>query len=589
LFGIVTAVVVIAALYFARVVFIPLALAILVAVVLTPAVSFLEKAKLGRGIAIFVVVAGVVGLAGLVGWTVLPQFADLTYQVPSYEKAIQDKVDTLKGSTTQRLGDASDSVNALEKDLSSSPAKAASGEVASRAPAPGSSPARPLSVQMVPAANPLESVAGLLGPVATGLIVLVFAVFILAGREDLRNRLIQLTSGGRLTLMTQAMAEAWSRINHYLFMQMLVNAFYGVATGIALHFLGVPKAALWGFSAGLLRYLPYIGWPTAALMPSALALAVFPGWTHAIITAGIFIVLEMILANGVEPLLYGAHVGLAPLAILVSAVFWALIWGFPGLLLATPMSVCLMVVGRYVPSLGFLNILLGNEQAMELPAQYYQRLLAGDESEARQILEACARQSSLEDLYSSVVIPALALSEEDGHRNDVDEETRSFINSSTREFAEELAAAYPVEPGEAAVSSERVQVVCIPARDEADEVVAMMLCQLLERHDVKAQSVATANVAEMLTQVAELRPETVCISALPPLAMNHTRALYGKLRTQFPDVAIVVCLWQMESDRDKSASLLKLGGRDRLFATLPEVLRHFSGKEIAVEAEVARL
>jgi predicted PurR-regulated permease PerM len=591
LLGVVTAVVVIGALYFARVVLTPLALAILVAVVLTPAVSFLERRRLRRSVAILFVLVGVVGIATLVGWTVLPQFAQLTYQLPHYERAIQEKVDALKGTTTTKLSNASDSVKALEKDITDTSGRGASDQ-AKNVPTPGSSPARPLSVQMVPAANPLESAAGVLTPVATALVVLVFAVFILAGREDLRNRLIKLTSGGRLTLMTQAMDEAWNRITRYLFMQMIVNASYGVMTGVALHFLGVPKAALWGFIAGVLRYLPYIGWPTAALMPSALALAVFPGWWHAIATAGIFVGLEMLLANGVEPMLYGAHVGLAPLAILVSAVFWTLIWGFPGLLLATPMSVCLTVLGRYVPSLGFLSILLGSEPVMDAHAQYYQRLLAGDQNEARQILETYVKQSSLEELYNNVVIPALARSEEDGHRNELDEQTRDFIDSTTRELAEELAESYPppnatkLEPVRSPRGG-RVEVVCVPARDEADDVVGMLLCQLLERHGVKAQSVSIAPAAEMVAQVLAVRPETVCISALPPLTMNHTRALYAKLRMEAPGVRIAVCLWQLEGDPEKTVKLLKLAPQDAFFVALPDVLRHFAPQEGKVEAEVA--
>jgi predicted PurR-regulated permease PerM len=598
LFGLLAAVVVIAALYFARVVFIPLALAILVAVVLTPAVSFLERLRFRRGFAILAVMLGLISVAALVGWTVLPQFVELTSQLPDYEQAIEQKIDAIKGSTTQKFSSASTSVEALEKEITSAPEKAETDGDIKKLPPPGASPAHPLSVQMVPATNPVESAAGLLGPIATAVVVLVFAIFILAGREDLRNRLIKLTSHGRLTVMTQAMAEAWNRINRYLFMQMIVNFCWGLTIGVALHFVGVPKAALWGFSAGVLRYLPYIGWPMAALLPSALALAVFPGWGHAILTVCIFVGLEFLTANGVEPLLYGSHVGLAPLAILVSAVFWTLLWGFPGLLLSTPMTVCLMVVGRYVPSLGFFSILLGNEPVMKPPAQFYQRLLAGDETEARQILENYVKENTLEALYDDVVIPALARSEQDGHRNELDDETRSFINSSTRELADEIADSYPpanlegtgeesLQPVQERLAARgHADVVCIPARDEADDVVATLLCQVLARHGVLAQSVEIGTMAEMLRQAQELRPATVCISALPPLAMNHTRTLYARLRREMPDVQIVICLWHEENDPAQTINLLKLSHKDRFFTRLNDVLALFVGEKPEVPAEI---
>jgi predicted PurR-regulated permease PerM len=569
--------------------------------VLVPAVSSLERLRLRRGIGIFIVMAVLVGVAGLIGWTVLPQFVDLMAQMPQYQQEIQHKIDQLKKSAGGKLSTATESVKSLENQLASKGGSAGSntsGGQGSRAPAPGTSPSRPLSVQMVNQSNPLEAAKGLADPIGTAIAVLVFAIFILAGREDLRNRLIKLTSGGRLTVMTQAMTEAWSRIIRYLFMQMLVNSCYGVVVAVALHLLGLPNAALWGLFAGLLRYLPYVGWMIAAAMPTGLALAVFPGWEHAIVTVCIFIGLEIIVANAIEPVLYGANVGLAPLAILVSAVFWTLIWGFPGLLLATPMTVCLVVIGRYVPSLGFLSILLGNEPVMPPAAQFYQRLLAGDENEARQILENYVKQGTLEDLYESVMLPALARSEQDGYRNELDEDTRSFIDSTSRELAEEIAASAEDrrESGETVLEFERAareatgqpKVLCIPARDEADDVFAMILRQLLERRGAKAENLPIAPSAEILAQVSELHPQFVCILALPPLVMNHVRLLYAKLRSQAPALPIVVCLWHFEGDPQKAGNLLRLSPRDKFFTTLPDVLHYFSGQESPVAPDISR-
>lgn len=537
-------------------------------------------------------------VAGALAWTVAPQFADVMGHLPEYEQAIEYKVNKLKGATTGKIGNATESVKSFEKDITSKAPKGPSGVPSQAETQTTPSAAQPMPVQVVSPSNPLAAAEGLAGPAATGIAVLVFSIFILASREDLRNKLIRLTSGGRLTVMTQAMAETWSRINRYLFMQMLVNCSYGLTTGIALHFLGVPKASLWGFCAALLRYLPYVGWPMAALLPTCLSLAVFPGWGHAIITFCIFAGLEFLIANGVEPTLYGAHVGLAPLAILISAVFWTLIWGFPGLLLSTPMTVCLTVVGRYVPSLGFLSILLGNEPVMDPHAQYYQRLLAGDETEARQILDAYLKENSLEDLYESVLIRALARSENDAHRNELDEETRMFVDNTTRELAEEIAASHPATDIASGVEdslrlertgsdSEQLNVLCIGARDEADEVAATLLCELLARRGVKCESLPIGSTAEMLSQVAEMRPEAICVSALPPLAMNHMRTLHARLRTQSPGMPIIVCLWRFEGGTERMARMLRLSTHDRFFTTLPDALGYFTGQEAAAPAEVS--
>ena len=588
LLGVVAAVVVIATLYFARVVFIPLALALLFSLMLTPPVAFLERIKLPRILAIFLVVVILVGLMGLIGWKTSRQFVDFTNQLPTYRKTLQDKIHFLRGSSSQSsLNKASDTFKELSKEIGAvAPGSSRANEARKTPAAPGSSTSRPMAVEVVPPSNPLEYVENLLGPLATASVVIIFTVFILAGREDLRNRLIRLAGGGRLNIMTQALDEATERINRYLFLQLAVNSGYGLVIFTALHFIGIPNASLWGVSAAILRFLPYVGPPMAAVMPIVLSLAVFPGWHHALATAGFLFVLELIVANVVEPLLYGAHVGLSPLAILVAAVFWTLIWGFSGLVLSTPLTVCLVVMGRYVPSLSFLNVLLGDEPVLSPHAQYYQRLLAADQNEARHVLEQYLKEKSLEELCSSVLIPALALAEQDRHRNELDEGTQNFIYQSTREIVEELGdtSTEPLTERTAENSSElsiseteetgRGDVLCIPARDDADDVVAMLLARLLVRQGHRAQSIQIGTTAEMLSQVTELNPGVVCISALPPFAVNHARAFYTKLRTQSPDLHIVICLWHFEGDPQKAAARLKLAPGHGFFTTLPQVLQH---------------
>jgi hypothetical protein len=439
-----------------------------------------------------------------------------------------------------------------------------------------------MAVQVVPTANPLESVGTIFGPIANGLVVAVFTIFMLVSREDLRNRLIKLAGGTRLNPVTKALDETAQRINRYLLLQLLVNAAYGGVIGGVLYVTGIPNAALWGVAASVLRFLPYVGAPLAAIMPILLSLAVFPGWWHALATVGLYLVLELLAANVVEPLLYGSHVGLSPLAILVSAVFWTLIWGFPGLILATPLTVCLVVLGRHSRRLSFLNVLLGDEPVLAPHIQYYQRLLAADQNEAGQVLEQHLKEHSLEETYSSVLFPALSLAEQDRHRREFDEDTEIFLYQTTRELIEEYGElndepsqelSEPVLSDQLA-SRKRIGVLCVPAKDQADEIAALMLCQLLEQEGFSGQYLAVESPQATLQEINAAQPQIVCISALPPFALAQAKALYLKVRHAMPDVQVVICLWLFEGDIKKTEDRFRLDKRDHLMTTLPDVMAH---------------
>jgi predicted PurR-regulated permease PerM len=577
-FGLLVAVVVIASLYLARVVFVPLALALLFSLLLTPVVSFFERILIPRILAIFLLVLVLLSVAALVGWEASQQFVDLTQQLPTYQKTLEDKIHSLPGARNESLNRASDTIRELAKEVASAtPGSSLATDTQKTSTALGSSSSKPMAVEIVPPANPLESLQNMLGPLVMGGVVAIFTIFILMGREDLRNRFIRLASGGRLNAMTQALDDATRRINRYLLLQLSVNVIYGTVIGIGLHFIGVPNASLWGLTACVLRFLPYVGPPMAAVMPIILSLAVFGGWGHALVTVGLFVTLELLVSNFIEPPLYGTHVGLSPLAILIAAIFWTLIWGFPGLVLSTPLTVCLVVMGRYIPSLKFLSILLGDEPALSAHVQYYQRLLATDQSEARQVLEEYLKDKSVDELYASVLIPALSLAEQDRHRNALDMEVQSFIYQTTREIIEELDDNLPEVLTDGDVER-RAEVLSIPARDDADEVVGMLLVRLLSRQGHTAMSIPIGTVTEMLDQVSRINPAVVCISALPPFALNHAANLYMKLRSQRADLHVVVCLWQFEGDSTATAIRLKLAKDHGLFTTLPQVLHHIAAR-----------
>ena len=594
LVGLLTAIVVVATLYFGRVVFVPLSLAFLFSLLLAPAVSALEWIRLPRLLAVPLVLLAVFGALGGLAYRTSQEFIDVTNQLPTYKKTIEDKVHFIRRSSTPQLDKASNSVKELEDELSNS----ANSTPGSKKPI--TAPIKPLPVQVVTPSNPISSIENLFGPLANVILVTIFTIFMLLGREDLRDRFIRLAGGKRSSTMsqaTQALDEASRRINRYLFLQLLVNVCYGAIIGTALYFIGIPNAALWGLCTAIFRFLPYIGPPLAAAMPVLLSLAVFAGWQHALMTVALFAVLELLVSNFIEPLLYGAHVGLSALAILVAAVFWTLLWGFPGLVLSTPLTVCLVVLGRYSPAFSFLNILLGDEPVLEPHAQYYQRLLSLDQTEARQIAVQYCKDKPLEDLYGSVVIPALSLAEQDRHRDQLDKHTENYIFQSTREIVEELAetieapsyrhltpdtgSLFPVELGsdDALVAKSRsFSVLCIPANDTADEIVALLLCQLLERRGFAAQSTPVAAIAHTLDTIAESKPDVVCISALPPFAIDHARALYSAVRAKFPGQDQIVCLWHSDGDPTKTAARFRLAPNDGLLTTLSEVLQRLESR-----------
>ena len=587
LLTVVVAVVAIATLYFARVVLIPFALALLFTFILTPVVRLIERSHFGRVPSTLLVAILSVATFGAISWTVTKQLGDVVNQLPDYKSNIKSKLDYLHLSSHHTFESASRTMSEISKDLASSPAPAHSGSASgTQSTITRTAPeARPVAVELVKSpVLPLESLQSVLGLLASALIVTVFTIFMLIRREDLRNRLISLAGEGRLHLVTQALDDASERVSRYLLLQFLVNTCYGIFIGVCLYFIGVPAAILWGAIAGILRFLPYIGPPLGALMPVVLSLAVFSGWQGPLITFSLFVVTELIVSNLIEPILYGAHTGLSSLAILVAAIFWTAIWGPIGLVLSTPLTVCLVVLGRHVSRLSFLHVLLGDEPVLTPDSRFYQRLLATDHDEARQVLQKYLEGSTLLELYDSVLIPALSLAEQDRHQNRLEDATEKFICQSTLELIDEFSglpaddsasADGPVEPSMAAGQSSpghAYKVICVPARDEADEIVGAMLAQLIERAGHEAQCVPLGSAAEMLAQVKEEKPDFICISALPPFAIAHARAFYARLLAQAPNVRIDIGLWNFSGDPLKVSHRLALKEGSRVCTKLAEFI-----------------
>ncbi len=532
-----------AILYLAREVLIPLALAMLLSFLLAPVVRRLEHWRLGRVPSTLIAVLTATAIISGVGYVAARQALSLAAKLPEYRENITKKIRAVRGQSESTLGKAAEAIRQLEH------------EAASEAP-----PVRVAETAPSPTAAFIEWISPFVKPVGTAAAVLVFTILLLLNRENMRERLIGLIGPRRIHITTQALGEASYRVSNYLYMQLVVNASFGIPFGIALWLIGIPNAMLWGLLGTLLRFIPYAGVWLAVAMPATLAFAIFDGWSQVAWTIGVFFVLEMLLVNAVEPLLYGRSAGLSAIAIILAALFWTWLWGPVGLLLAVPLTVCIVVMGRYIPELGYLNVLLGVEPVLSPEARFYQRLVARDQDEAVTLAEEYKNENGAEKLFDAVLIPALALMETDRHRGALDHETARFAGDTMRQILDQLG-----ENGEHPTSAH----VCIlPARDEADEIAGAMLVRLLPGAQLfSAKSLAT----EKLERLSNDACRVVCISAVPPHAASHAGYLARRLKKQFPNLRVVVALWTSEAI-DKLKPRLQNAGVDDVATRVPDVL-----------------
>jgi predicted PurR-regulated permease PerM len=592
LFILISSLAAIAVLYLAKTVVVPLALAILFSFLLSPLVTLLERIRLPRLFAVSVVILAAGIAVGWVGWTVFNQLVSVTDHMADFTYNMNQKLETLKPTRSTSFSRAEEELDRLGQQLGSLNLGVSVGPSQQPQKPLGTSADHPIAVQEVGKSDRLDTIHGVLGSMVSLFLVVVFTFFMLLQREDLRNRLIRLTGRGHLNLMTQAMDEAGHRVSRYLALQLLVNTCYGSITFAALYFLALPHALLWGALAGILRFIPYIGAPTAALLPTVFSVAVYTGWTPTLLIMAVFFCMEVLTANFIEPHVYGKQTGLSPLAILVAAVFWTLIWGPIGLILSVPLTVCLVVVGSHVPSLKFLTVLLGDQPVMRPEAHYYQRLLASDPQEACQVLEAYLKDKSVDDLYDRVVVPALGLFEQDRHRNSLDQETVNFISETALEQVEEIglrsdeipAADEPAQAAETVIPPLSVDkqpqpgavasmhVVCVAVRDDSDEVVAVMLEQMLRRAGHTAKTIPPGSADHVLAEAFAEKPDLVCLSALPPYAMSYARTLYDAIHSRQPDLRIVVGLWNHSGDLAKAARVITGDEQNPICTTLAEAV-----------------
>ncbi|MDX1950571.1 MAG: AI-2E family transporter, partial [Verrucomicrobiota bacterium] len=420
------------------------------------------------------------------------------------------------------------------------------------------------------------SLQGALGPLveilATAGLVVVLVIFILLRRLELRNRLIRVVGYARLPTTTKAIDEAANRISRYILMQTLVNSTYGVAIGIGLYFIGLPYALLWGFLAAMVRFIPYVGPWLGALLPISLALAVFPGWLSPLLVIGLFVAIELLSNMFMEPLLYGPTVGVSEVALILAVAFWTWVWGAIGLALAAPLTVCLVVFAKHIPGLSFLGMLMGDEPVMEGRMIYYQRLLAMDLAEAREIVRKYLKKSKPETIYDNILIPSLVYANRDLQQKKLSDEDEEFILKASQEIIDSLPdEQQSVNSAVDQNCDSKGVVLCLPASGKFEEIALTMLGHRLGKNLCHVEVLsANALSGEMIEKAVSAPPEVVCIGSMAPHRIGPAKYLAKRLREKIPGVKICMVRWGNTYTEEKLRKLNESSGSDYFAATIEE-------------------
>lgn len=568
---------IVAVLHFAEAVLVPVALAIMMAFVLAPLVGRVERYGARRGLAVALTSVVAFAVVGGLVWVVASQFLGLVEQLPSYRNNLLTKIRVVSGQAgSSGLERSVETVQELSEELQKAPpVKPGAPKVA--------------KVQIVPPPpSVMQVVRGvfgpLVGPISTAAIVVLFVVFMLLQREDLRDRLVRLLGASEMNTTVTALDDAARRVSRYLLMQTLINSVQGALVSAGLYLIGVPDALLWGALTVVLRFIPYLGPVLAAAGPIALSLAFFAGWQEPLLVIALILTLELISNNVLEPRLYGSSVGVSSFALIVAAVFWTWLWGVAGLFLATPLTVCLAVMGRYIPRLSFFDVLLSDRAVLEPSERFYQRLLANDVDEAQDLIVAGAQSASLLEVCDTILLPALRFAEHDHERGAIDDAKRNALIDQVAELIEDLPASAADADGErppaaatAVDPAQRLHLLCLPATDRADALAGQLLARVLPPAAYQTEAVSAELLkGEVLDHVARARPDVIFISAMPPAALAHARYLCKKLRRRFADVPIVVGLWNAQGDLQKATDRLLEVGAGKVVSSAAGALEELS-------------
>jgi predicted PurR-regulated permease PerM len=543
----------------ARAVLIPIALAILLTFILTPFVVALQRRRVSRTVAVLSVMLAALGAIGGGIYAISVQLHDLAVDLPAHKDNLKAKVQELKGGTAGPLTRSLRMVEEVTEEV---------------VPGPSGSPFVTIAVKqektglevLSGAAMPLIGIIGSVG------LVIALTLSMLFKREDLRNRLIRLAGHGRLAHTTRAMDEATRLMSRYLVLQLFVNAGFGLVFGLGMAALGVPYAVLWGFLAMIVRFIPYIGTWMAAVLPLFVSFAVSTGWLQPLGVIVFTVVVGLLVNNLIEPLLISRTTRVSPVALVIAAAFWTWLWGPIGLVLSTPMTVCLGVLGRYVPPLSFLDVLFGTDPALDPRYGYYQRLLARDEVEAAQVVEAYLQGHTLEELHDQVLLPVLVRVKEDLSHGHLHPDDVNYLIEATDDILEDVGLKGEPAAPLAGPEGNRPQalVVASPAKDRLDELALHLFRQLLgPRCRVEVLGLQVL-LSEMLEHVRRERPEAVVLAAVHPGGLAKIRYLCKRLRQAFPHLPILVGYWGLPVDDLKLGQQLQDVGASSVAVTISE-------------------
>ncbi len=582
LLGIAVAAVVIGALYFAQDVLIPITLAVMLSFLLSPLVQGLQRSRVARAPAVIITVLLALGVIGMVGTLIASQAATLSADAPQYAQTIERKLQGIRSVAADRLGTVMRELGSSRPPVAAP--RAIPSETGAVGPdraliAPGSDVAetRPVLVEMAPPeTSPFEVartiLAPIIGPLETLIIVLVVAIFVLLQKEDLRDRFIRLFGSGDLHRTTLAMDEAGERLSRYFLAQLAINTAFGIVIGLGLWAIGIPAAGLWGILAGLLRFVPYIGSFLAAVAPIALGAAIDPGWSLAIYAGLLFVVVEPLVGYVVEPLLYGHSTGLSPVSVIIAAVFWTWIWGPIGLIISTPLTLCLVVLGRHVKSLEVFDVLLGDRPALSNVETFYQRLLADNPDEALAQAETVLTDNELVDYYDEIAVPGLRLAVDDVARGTLGPDRCARMLRSMLSVIGDLEDFSKPSAGTQGIADTAAlgTVACVAGRGPFDKAAAVMLAQLLDQRGIATRVIS--HRAASREAAGSLNLSDVAVVAVSSLELSgspaHLRYLIRRLKARAPEAAIVVGPWPETEPVLTDADLQRTLGASEYAASL---------------------
>jgi predicted PurR-regulated permease PerM/CheY-like chemotaxis protein len=572
---------IIAFMYFASEVLKPLALAILLSFALVPISKFLERAKIPRVLAVVLTVLIVMGGLGAIGYEVGQQLNSLANRLPEYENNINRKIQGMKPVQSTAISRVQEVVGDVSKSLS---------------------PKNEAGIQQVRVVSEPDfgaEVSKIAGPYIAGLgsafIILILLLYLMINRENMSDRLIRVFGHGKISLTTRTIEEVGRRISKYLVMFAMVNSTFGLVVGLGLWAIGVPYALLWGFLAGFLRFIPYAGAATAFALPLLFSIATEDAWTKPILVIALYGVLELAANMFLEPMIYGKTTGISALALLVSAMFWTWLWGGIGLLLSTPLTVCLAVLGKYVPSLSFFATFLREEVDLEPGVRFYQRLLAMDQDGASNVIDSVLKKHPRAEVFDKVLVPTLSMAERDFAKGDIDDREQAFILRVVSDVLENLDGEPEVDlaslstANEAGTKAELVKkvkkgpldpevkpleplkVLALPASDATDVFVLRLLAHLLEPSDLPIEIVDQVETPlKVVERITAGTPDIVLISHLPPDGLTAARYLVRRIKARNPQLTVVVARWDEANDAGNDAERLTAAGASAMLGSLSE-------------------